>query len=242
MTKESATTPPGDVSQYFGKDLEAMTAAKNYREWLLAEFGPYLGTSVAEVGAGAGSLSTMLLDADIDRLVAFEPSLNMYPKLLEAVGGDARARTVNGVLESEAGGECFDSILYVNVLEHIEDHAAELAVARDLLRPGGHLLVLVPALPALYSEFDRQLGHYRRYTRQGLVDLVHESGLSVVAARYFDLAGVIPWYISFTLLGNSVSGGMVGLYDRLVVPVTRAIERIAPPPVGKNVLLVARKD
>lgn len=240
--REAARLPRSGAPQYFGKDLEAMSFARNYRSWILAEFEPYLGGSVAEVGAGVGSFSEALLHAGIDRLVAFEPSENMFPLLQEALGPTARATAVNDFFGPGLAGERFDSVVYVNVLEHVEDHAAELAVARGALAPQGHLLILVPALPWLYSEMDRQLGHYRRYTRDGLVELVESSGFVVVNARYFDLGGVIPWYVHFTLLKRQFSSGSVGLYDRLAVPLTRAIERLVSPPVGKSVILIARRD
>ena len=78
--------------------------------------------------------------------------------------------------------------------------------------------------------------------KKDLVELIRQSGFSVVKARYFDVAGIIPWYINFVLLKNSISGGSVSLYDRLVVPAMRVMEGLVPLPVGKNVLLVARKD
>jgi SAM-dependent methyltransferase len=232
---------PSEAPQYFGKDLEAMSSAENYREWILDEFAPYLGGSVAEVGAGAGSFSTLLLETNMSSLVAFEPSHNMYPLLREALAGDERARAVNGFFHGGNTEERFDSILYVNVLEHVEDEVSELANARDWLDPNGHLLIFVPALPWLYSELDRQVGHFRRYRKRDLVDLVQRSGFSIVKARYFDMVGVVPWYINFVLLKNSISGGNVALYDRLVVPPMRWVEAIAPPPIGKNVLLIAKR-
>jgi SAM-dependent methyltransferase len=229
-------------TQYFGKDLEAMSFAINYHRWLMAEFFPYISGSVAEVGAGVGNLSKLILEANINSLTAFEPSGNMYPLLMEALGADKRAKAINGFFGKEQASGDFDSVLYVNVLEHIEDDASELARVRTALTQEGHLLIFVPALPCLYSELDRQVGHFRRYTKKSLVALTQRAGFSIVKARYFDVAGIIPWYINFTLLKNTISGGSVSLYDRLVVPPMRVIEGLVPPPIGKNVLLVARKS
>ncbi|MCR4340392.1 MAG: hypothetical protein NUW01_10970 [Gemmatimonadaceae bacterium] len=103
-------------------------------------------------------------------------------------------------------------------------------------------MIFVPALSWLYSDFDRQIGHYRRYAKSGLCRLVEDAGFNLTKVRYFDVAGIIPWYVNFVLLRNSIGSRSVSLYDRLVVPVMRVAERLIPPPVGKNVLLVARKS
>lgn len=234
--------PSNQMPQYFGKDLEAMSFAGNYHRWILRELRPYLGRSVAEVGAGVGSFSRLILEAGIDRLKAYEPSQNMYPELQKALGRNPRATAVNAFFGSVSTSECFDSILYVNVLEHIEDDESEIAKAREALNPDGHLLIFVPALSWLYSELDRQVGHFRRYTKPGLVDLTRRAGLRVVKAQYFDVAGIIPWYVNFVLLKNTIGSGSVSLYDKVVVPVMRNLESLVPPPIGKNVLLVARKS
>lgn len=229
------------MNQYFGKDLEAMSFATNYHRWLLSEFLPYIGSSVAEVGAGVGNFSSLILETNIKSLTAFEPSSNMYPLLQKTLSADQRTNAVNDFFGKQENGERFDSIFYVNVLEHIENDASELAIVRDTLTPEGHLLIFVPALPWLYSELDKQVGHFRRYTKKNLIELVQQSGFSIVKSRYFDVAGIIPWYINFTLLKNSINGGSVALYDRLVVPTMRIIEGLVPPPIGKNVLLVAKR-
>lgn len=229
------------MPQYFGKDLEAMSFANNYHKWILDEFLPYLGDSVAEVGAGVGSFSTLILKTDIKSLQSFEPSQNMYHLLQETIGQDRRAKAINDFFGKAHTGELFDSVLYVNVLEHIEDDVAELANVYKALNPNGHVLIFVPALPWLYSNLDQQVGHFRRYIRNDLIQLTQRSGFSIIKARYFDIAGIIPWYINFVLLKNSIGGSSVSLYDNLVVPPMRFIEGLVPPPIGKNILLIAKK-
>lgn len=229
-------------STYPGKELEALSVAVNYHRWIVDEIEPYLGSSVAEVGAGVGSVSQLLLERGVSRLAAFEPSSNMYPLLARSLASESRVRTINDFFAPRYEPDGFDSVLYINVLEHIEDDRAELGRALDALKPGGRLVIFVPALAWLYSEFDRQIGHYRRYTKAGLAHLVTDVGFTIMRARYFDVAGIIPWYIHFVLLRNSIGSRSVSLYDRLVVPIMKVAEAVVPPPVGKNVLLVARKD
>ena len=229
------------ISQYFGKDLEAMSFAVNYHKWIMAEFRPYLGISTAEVGAGVGNFSKLILNSNISSLTAFEPSQNMYPFLKEALAQDKRAKTVNDFFWRKNIGESYDSILYVNVLEHIENEVDELGNAYEALCRNGHLLIFVPALPWLYSEFDKQVGHYRRYLTKDIITLIEQAGLSIIKVKYFDIVGIIPWYINFVLFKNSLSGDSVSYYDNFIIPPMRFIEQLMVPPVGKNILLVAKK-
>jgi SAM-dependent methyltransferase len=230
------------LPRYPGKELEAMSFAENYHRWIIDELQPFFGDSVAEVGAGIGRVSRMLLGRNIKRLHAFEPSRNMYPFLERELAAEGRATAVNDFFGAAQSGKAFDSVAYINVLEHIEDDRAEISHAYAALRPGGHLLIFVPALAWLYSDFDKQVGHFRRYERRALEALVKEAGFSIVRSSYFDAAGVVPWYVAFVLMGKTLSGGSVSLYDKLAVPVTRFFEGIVSPPLGKNILLVARKD
>lgn len=233
--------PTDKTPQYFGKDLESMSFAKNYYRWILDEFHLYLGENVAEVGAGTGNFSVLLLETKILNLKAFEPSGNMFPLLKESLSKDKRACAENNFFGSSNKEEEFDSVLYVNVLEHIEDDSSELIRARDALVPGGYLLIFSPAIPALYSDMDRQIGHFRRYTKKNLIKLVQNSGFSIIKAKYFDVAGIIPWYINFVLLKNQMSSRSVSLYDKAVVPIMRIVENTVTPPIGKNLLVIAKK-
>lgn len=228
--------------QYFGRDLEAMSFADNYHRWIVDEFLPYLGDDVAEVGAGTGNFSA-LLRPHVKSLSAFEPSENMFPALQSRFANDPAVSTRNGFFGSETADihDRFDAVLYVNVLEHIEDDRGELDFVMQTLKPGGHLLIFVPALSFLFSKLDEQVGHFRRYHKQPLADLVADAGFDLKRIRYFDLLGVAPWYVVFTLMGRSVSGGNVSAYDRFGVPVTRSIERMVNPPFGKNLILMAQK-
>lgn len=242
LLKEGRENMSNDTTPHYpGKDLEAMSFAVNYHKWIIDEFEPYLGETVAEVGAGIGSISKLLLGKRIKRLLAFEPSHNMYPLLEKELRQEERARAVNDFFSPRYTQEGFDSVVYINVLEHIQDDRTELANALEALKPKGHLLLFVPALAWLYSDLDKQVGHFRRYTKKDLSYLVRNVGFTLVKARYFDLAGIIPWYVNFVLLRNSIGSGSVSLYDKLAVPTMRRIESAVPPPIGKNVLLIGKK-
>jgi SAM-dependent methyltransferase len=225
---------------YPGKDLEAMSFAANYHQWILDEFRPYIGKKVAEVGAGSGNFTRMLLQTPLDSLVAYEPSSQMFPLLFSAVNGDAKIGTINDFFGDNAERD-FDSIFYVNVLEHVEDDGAELALMHSKLNTDGHALIFVPALPALLSDFDRNIGHFRRYRKTELTEKISNAGFSIIKIKYFDIAGILPWYINFVLLKKTLGGNSVAAYDRIVVPLMRKVESRLAPPIGKNLLVIAKK-
>ncbi len=232
-----------DERIYFGKDLEAMSFAKNYHRWIIDEFKKCLGGHVAEVGAGMGSFSEYLLNADIKKLVAFEPSTNMFSLLEEKFFSNNNVETINAFFEEESYrySDTFDSVCYVNVLEHIEDDAKALSHAYNALHHKGHILIFVPALSFLYSDLDKKLGHYRRYSKRELVEVVSSAGFTVKKVKYFDVAGIIPWYIAFVILKLSATQSNVSMYDNFVVPIMNRIERVITPPIGKNLILVGQK-
>lgn len=228
---------------YFGRDLEAMSLATNYHAWIVEEFKSFLGHNVAEVGAGTGNFTSLLIKENIEHLCAFEPSANMYSVLEERFKGKQKIEISNHFL-NEVGHNyecCFDSILYVNVLEHIKEHEQELSLVRNSLKEGGYFLGFVPALSWLYSDLDKKLGHVRRYKKPDLVRLVEQARFKIIKVKYFDLAGILPWFIFFVLLKSSIAGAQVSLYDKAVVPIMKRIEGLITPPLGKNLLVVAQK-
>ncbi|MFA6414379.1 MAG: class I SAM-dependent methyltransferase [Candidatus Paceibacterota bacterium] len=229
--------------QYAGRDLEAMFSAPNYCAWILSQFEPYLGQTVAEVGAGSGNFSSELVKKVSGRLLLVEPSVQMFPLLEQRFAGNPRVTCEQHYFAEVALHYCgtLDSIVYVNVLEHVEDDRQELAEAYNALKPGGHLCVFVPALPLLFSEFDASVGHYRRYSRQQLAARMREAGFEIVKLRFFDFAGILPWLLFMKLLHWRLTPGSAGLYDRIVVPLMRKAESLISPPVGKNLMVVGRK-
>ena len=234
---------------YVGHDLESMSLARNYRRWILDTFAPYLGRRIVEVGAGTGSFSELLLAREPESLTLVEPSKGMHRLLVEHVGqlathasvrihNDTFARAARRIAEEERP----DSVIYVNVLEHVEDDEAELRLVAGALEPGGRVFIFVPAFRWLYGSFDRQVGHRRRYTRGELAAKCERAGLRVVRSAYFDAGGVLPWWLKYRVLrSEKMEPAAVRFYDSFCVPVLRRVESLIPPPVGKNVLLVAEK-
>jgi len=233
---------------YPGKDLEAMSFAVKYHRWLLDEFRQYIGKNIVEVGAGKGSFSEMLLDTKPDSLSLVEPSEMFFDleRNISANVNGTRVGLFHSIFESASQSITSsarpDTIIYVNVLEHIENDSRELMLIRDSLEDGGRCLIFVPAMRALFSEFDRDLGHFRRYRKSELEKKVRDAGFKIIRSRYFDFAGVAPWFVKYRILrSRTLGGGAVSIYDNLVVPIMRHVESVVSPPFGKNILLVAEK-
>lgn len=231
--------------EYDGGDLEALSILKNYQNWIFARVAPWLGGTAAELGAGIGSFSA-LFAGNVISLDAIEPSAALQARLQQNVArlGNVRVlhQTAEGWLASAAPAQ-YDCVVMINVLEHIRDDAAVLRGIHDSLKPGGRLIVFVPALQYLFSNIDRQVGHFRRYERNELQGVLTGARFRIADLRFFDMLGILPWLVMNTWLGNTeFKPGLVGLYDRIGVPVTRAVEGLVAPPIGKNLIAVAIKD
>jgi len=238
-----------DAWSYTGRELESMGFAVNYHRWILERLEPYIGRRIVEVGAGTGSLSSLLLDRDIESLTALEPSSNMYPLLAARIAGIDSRRVVKTMQKTLADASLSlaendppDSILYINVLEHIEDDAEELRTAYRLLAPGGRALVFVPAHEWLTGPIDHQLGHFRRYTRKTLIAGFEAAGFTIRFSAYFDLLGILPWWLKYRVLqSDRMEPVAVRLYDRWGVPLSRALDAILNSRMGKNVIVVGER-
>lgn len=230
-------------SFYYGNELEAMSSASNYHRWIIDIFKPYLGSITAEVGAGFGDISALILEQPVKHLFAFEPASNMFSVLRTRFKDNLRITLKNNVLKTGANDyrNYFDSVVYINVLEHINDDQGELCATHNALRKGGHLLVFVPSLSWLYSNFDRDVGHIRRYEKKELIRLVQDSGFSIINIRYLDFPGIFAWYIVFVTLKKQMKTDGVSFYDRTLIPVIRRIESFIAPPIGKNLILIGQK-
>jgi 2-polyprenyl-3-methyl-5-hydroxy-6-metoxy-1,4-benzoquinol methylase len=235
--------------RYTGRELESMAFARRYHGWILDVFRPFLGKHIVEVGAGSGSFSKLLLETGPERLDAIEPSVNLFPllaKRLDSVDsrqiGYAHKGTLSDTAESIRRAGRPDSVIYVNVLEHIEDDDRELHAMHSLLQPGGHALIFAPAHRWLMGSMDHQLGHHRRYTKASLIEKCRAAGFSIRLSSYFDMLGIIPWWVQYCVLhSKTMEPAAVRFYDRYVIPVSQFLQRAIHPPLGRNIILVAEK-
>ena len=230
---------------YEGRDLEVLADMPNYYDWIMASFAPHVRGNVVEYGAGTGTVSDRLRPL-AERLTLVELSANLVEKLRSRFGNDENVSVVGECLENHAAtasSDSVDTIVMVNVLEHIENDVGALAHLVRMLKPGGHLLIFVPALQVLMSKLDVLHGHFRRYQKPDLTNKIIAAGAVVQDCRYFDLAGVLPWFFLNKLLGSTkFDPRLVTLHDKYIVPISRAIERNVLPPIGKNLVAIAKRE
>ncbi|MEN8221432.1 MAG: class I SAM-dependent methyltransferase, partial [Pseudomonadota bacterium] len=218
--------------------------------WILDELRPFLGKHLLEVGAGSGDFSKLLLQTQTESLTAIEPSKNMFPLLEETLKHQSECSGHNIETFNAFFGDVYqslstqpDTIIYVNVLEHISDDKSELTYVYRSLPVGGHVCIFVPALQWLYGTADTNFGHFRRYYKKPLESIVESIGFKIVKSRYFDIAGILPWWLLFCLLKRqSVKANQVAVYDKIVVPIMRRLEAKIPLAIGKNILIVGKKQ
>jgi len=220
--------------------LDTLEEADNYADWIVDLFAEHLHGDILEVGAGHGTLAARL--ARYGRLTACEPSPRAAALLRQRFADDPSVEVVESDAESLTHQRHFDAIVMVNVLEHIPDDVGALAHLREGLRPGGKLIVLSPAFEALYSDFDRRVGHHRRYRAGQLRSRLVRAGLSPLDVRYVNAPGALAWLLYARMLRRTpTTSGATRLYDRVVVPVLRRVEDGRRPPFGQSVVAVAQR-
>jgi 2-polyprenyl-3-methyl-5-hydroxy-6-metoxy-1,4-benzoquinol methylase len=233
----------GTAFSYASDELDAMAGATNYYEWILDRFRPYLGRRIMEVGAGIGTFSEYLAGAQPGaELTLLEPAENNVPRLRERFEQRPGVTVRQGVLDGNVEAGCADSVVAVNVLEHVPDDTGFVASAMQALGPGGHLVLFVPAGPGIFGTLDEAFEHYRRYTRKELGSLLTGAGFQLQELRYTNLPGVLAWWLTGRVLRRrTVSPGAARTYDRLVIPWLRRLETVWTPPAGQSLFAVGRK-
>lgn len=227
---------PGDLVG--AATLERMAAAPRYNRWMFERLQPWVGRRVLEIGAGIGNMSAFL--ADRERVVLTDTEGYYLGRLRDRFGGERHVVVAElrlPAVEPHLKAERLDTIVCLNVLEHIEDDRASLRAMHELLEPGGRLVLLVPSLRALYGTLDEALGHFRRYGRRELAAKFREAGFRLRHLEYFNLAGVPGWWFAGRVLRRRlIPTGALRWYEALV-PLFR-LERLLPWRIGQSLIAI----
>jgi len=196
---------------------------------------------VLEVGAGIGATTRALREGGVVRWACLEPDASLAGRLSSSLRlPSSESGTITDVIVGTTadlpGDRQYDAVLYIDVLEHIEDDQRELATAAALLRTGGHLVVVSPAHQWLFSPFDRAIGHHRRYSRASLESIV-PPGLSKVRLRYLDSVGMLASLANrFLMKSGMPRSGQLAFWDRILVPCSRPCDALLGYRFGKTLL------
>jgi glycosyltransferase involved in cell wall biosynthesis len=224
--------------------LVAVRNAGAFNRWMYRQIAPFVGSSVLEAGCGIGNLTELLLDSD--RLVASDYDPFYVEMIGRRFGHLENFRSVRMDLTraddwEKLSDESFDTIICLNVLEHIATDEQVLGHFLRALRPGGHAIILVPQHPWLYTPTDRTLGHQRRYTESELCEKLARTGFEVVHKQGFNRLGTLGWYVSGKILGKTdLSPGQMKTFNR-ILPIARLVERIPGWP-ALSIIAVGRKS
>jgi 2-polyprenyl-3-methyl-5-hydroxy-6-metoxy-1,4-benzoquinol methylase len=230
-----------NFDQELHSTLESLDDAVNYADWIVKLLQPFLNGRILEIGAGHGTMSERL--SQHGNLTATEPYEKAATLLAERFSDEPKISVRQADADSAVEGQIFDSIVMINVLEHIESDNETVKKLASSLATNGHLAIYVPAFQLLYSNFDRNIGHFRRYRKKELRNMMTDAGLEIIKAHYVNLPGAFLWLLSARILRMTpTKKWSTQLYDKIAIPVVSRIESVIPIPFGQSVLCIGRKS
>jgi SAM-dependent methyltransferase len=239
MSREAATT-----AEYTVADQERMKRARRYFAWQARMAEEQIGRRVIEIGSGLGNFTEYLLNRE--QVVALDVVEECVKKLRKRFPShknlEARCLDVQDPEFRELARFRPDTIVCLNVLEHVRDDALALRHMHDVLEPGGRAIFILPAFESLYGPIDHNLGHFRRYSRSTWRKFAEKAGFRVKFARYLNTIGFAGWWVNAKILKKTEqSEGQIALFDSVVVPVMSRLEGLVPPPFGQSIFTVLEK-
>jgi SAM-dependent methyltransferase len=248
----SLGSQPPETRHYVGDELTLFARAQVWKGYVARQVAPFFGPEVLEVGAGLGATTEALVptarSAGLRRWLCLEPDGDLCAEVRRRIDGGrlpAECATSEQTLPELADEPTFDTILYMDVLEHIEDDFGEVAAAVSRLKPGGHLVVLAPAHGALFTPFDRAIGHFRRYDRRRMLALEDSVKPKVRRARlrYLDCVGLLASAGNRFVLSSAMpTTRQLWLWDRFMVRGSKCFDPLLGYRLGKSILAVWRRE
>jgi SAM-dependent methyltransferase len=221
------------------EQLEELTEAVNYRAWLVSLALPYLGDRPLEVGSGIGDYAAALAAAGLD-VTASDAEPGRVKQLAERFSETPNVSVRELTLPATEPGD-YSAVVAFNVLEHIPEDVAAVRGMAELLRPGGAVVLYVPAFMFAFSDLDASIGHQRRYRIGQLRRVCEAAGLTVERIHYVNSLGLLAWFVGIRLMKRQPHAGpMLRIWDSVVIRVLRRVETRWRPPFGQSVFAVAR--
>ena len=229
--------------QYPGQELELFEAARNWKSYLADKIKPYEKGKVLEVGAGISETTTYVMNEKVTHWTCLEPDEKLFAITQKKINekmlpGQCIAR--QGTLTTLSPDEKFDTILYIDVLEHIQDDVQELKKANAHLLPGGNLIILSPAFQSLYNAFDKAVGHYRRYTKSTLSQIIPPD-LLLQKLFYLESLGMSLLLVNRFWGKPYPSPVTIRFWDRFLIPLSKVADTILFHCIGKSIIGIWKK-
>lgn len=221
-----------------------MTRAVNYFAWQARIAMAPLGRRIIEVGCGIGNFTRMIADRELVIGLDIEPVCIEQHRATFAGRNNVRSMVLDAMDPAfrSLKADSPDSVVCLNVLEHIEDDLGTLKAFASILPKGGRAVLMVPAFMGLYGPIDKHLGHYRRYTKASFAATAEAAGFHANELRYMNTVGFFGWWANAKILKREEqSEGQIDLFDKGIVPVLERVESWISPPFGQSVFAVLEK-
>ncbi len=223
--------------------LKRISKLTSVNKFIIERIEPYLGSRILEVGAGIGNLTPWFLKKEL--VISIDTSDRYVEMLKDNFGNYPNFHALKRDIADDSALDLrnfnTDTIVCLNVIEHISDDQKALANMYAILEGGGRLILLVPALKFLYGTLDRALGHHRRYERKELMGKIRSLGYTVQKALYLNLFGIGGWFLNSRILKRQIlPSSHLRIYNSLF-PLFKFIEKNSGPPIGQSLLVIATK-
>ncbi len=243
MTTEIETRDPVGLHT-----LEVVSGADRFNRWMYGQFRKYLKGDVLEIGSGIGSISAFVIsdgypvtlsDYNDDYCRLLENKFSANPQVKAVMNIDLLDEHFDE--KFSAHKEAFDSIFMLNVIEHIRDDRRAVRNCSFLLKPGGHLVLLAPAGSWLYNRFDRELGHFRRYSVKSMARLLADNDFTLLSSRRFNVAGMAGWLLYGKILGRKMLGKTEMSFFEKIVPFAKMLDKLVRNKTGLSIIVTGVK-
>lgn len=229
--------------------LEVIAKADRFNRWMYDQFKHELKGEVLEIGSGIGNISKLVIEEG-HSITLSDYNEEYCESLKKDFSQNKNVREIISIDLLHPGFENkyslyknkFDSIFLLNVIEHIEDDGLAVKNCKYLLKTNGHLILLAPAYSWLYSSFDKQLGHYRRYSLKSLKGLLKKENFSILTGSYFNFTGIGGWLLFGKILNQKMlSSGEMSAFNK-IVPIAKIIDKLLGKKTGLSIIVTGIKN